>query len=209
MLHTSREALRRAEGGRLCIEGLVPARFVPKMIRERQARVTRMLACVGRKDFARASIRQVAARSMSSTDGIEDGSNGVGKAEEERSIATYRERVDWEAFRQHGHELVEFIADYYKNVEAMPVKSQVQPGYLRERLPGQCPEKPEEFAAIMHDVEKHIMPGITHWQHPQFGAYFSANSSWPGLAGEMLSGATRSRRSAPAPAPHRPARRHV
>lgn len=134
------------------------------------------------------------ARGMSTSNGTHDGSSGVGEKEEQRSIASFRERADWEAFRQHGHELVDFIADYYKNVESMPVKSQVEPGYLQERLPRACPEKPEEFAAIMRDVENHIMPGITHWQHPQFGAYFSANSSWPGLAGEMLSGADRLQR---------------
>lgn len=96
--------------------------------------------------------------------------------------------LDWEHFRTHGHELVDFIVDYYKSVEARPVKSPVAPGYLRPQLPDHAPESAEPFSAVLADIESKIMPGVTHWQHPGFFAYFPANSSPPGLLGEMLSG---------------------
>ena len=95
---------------------------------------------------------------------------------------------DWESFREHGHKMVDFIADYYKSVHTLPVKAQVEPGYLQKRLPSAAPDKPESFDAVMQDVTEHIMPGVTHWQHPGFLAYFPANTSVPGLLGDMLSG---------------------
>ena len=95
---------------------------------------------------------------------------------------------DWESFREHGHKMVDFIADYYKTVHTRPVKAQVEPGYLQKCLPQAAPDKPESFDAVMHDVTQHIMPGVTHWQHPGFLAYFPANTSVPGLLGDMLSG---------------------
>lgn len=92
-----------------------------------------------------------------------------------------------EEFRQQGYAMVDWIADYWSRVEDMPVLSQVQPNDLFKALPEQAPEQSEEFSAIMHDVEKHIMPGITHWQSPNFFAYFPTGASGPSILGEMLS----------------------
>jgi len=100
--------------------------------------------------------------------------------------ADMKERMDWEHFRTHGRDMVDFIADYYKGVEKLPVKSQVKPGYLAPLLPSSVPEDPESIEAVMADVKEHIVPGITHWQHPSFFAYFPANTSYPGLMGDML-----------------------
>lgn len=90
-------------------------------------------------------------------------------------------------FREHGHALVEWIADYYERVESLPVLAQVAPGEVRAQLPPDPPEHGEPFAAMMADVERVILPGITHWQSPNFFAFFPANTSGPAILGEMLS----------------------
>lgn len=88
-----------------------------------------------------------------------------------------------------GHAMVDFIADYQAGIEQMPVRSQVQPGYLRPCLPDHAPEEPESIEQILADVSQHIMPGMTHWQSPRFFGWFSANVSPPSLAADMLCGA--------------------
>ncbi len=90
-------------------------------------------------------------------------------------------------FRQHGHALVEWIAQYYERVETLPVLSQVSPGDVRRQLPPSPPVMGEPFADMMADVERIILPGVTHWQSPNFYAYFPANSSGPAILGELLS----------------------
>ena len=90
-------------------------------------------------------------------------------------------------FRRRGKEMVDWIADYYERVESFPVLSQVKPGELRAALPAQPPERGESFDAMMADVERLILPGITHWQSPNFFAYFPSNNSFPSILGEMLS----------------------
>jgi aromatic-L-amino-acid/L-tryptophan decarboxylase len=92
-----------------------------------------------------------------------------------------------EEFRRHGKEVVDWIADYYERVESLPVLSQAKPGETRASLPIQAPRQGESFRAIMSDVDRLIMPGITHWQSPNFFAFFPANSSAPSVLGEMLS----------------------
>jgi aromatic-L-amino-acid/L-tryptophan decarboxylase len=89
-------------------------------------------------------------------------------------------------FRKHGHEFIDWLANYYKNIEKYPVKSQVKPGEIKKKLPLNPPQKGEGIDSIFKDFEKIIMPGITHWQHPSFFAYFNANSSYPSLLAEML-----------------------
>jgi aromatic-L-amino-acid decarboxylase len=89
-------------------------------------------------------------------------------------------------FRQQGHALVEWIARYYERVEQLPVLSQVAPGDIRRQLPASPPATGESFAAMMADVEQIILPGITHWQSPNFFAFFPANSSGPAILGELL-----------------------
>jgi len=93
------------------------------------------------------------------------------------------------AFRQNAHQIVDWIADYFENIEKYPVKSVVAPGEILDALPDQAPQKAENFAAIMDDFQKIIMPGITHWQSPNFFAYFPANSSFPSVLAEMLTAA--------------------
>ncbi|CAN1149830.1 Tyrosine decarboxylase [Linum perenne] len=82
--------------------------------------------------------------------------------------------------------MVDFIADYYKNIEQYPVLSQVEPGYLRRLLPESAPYTGEPIDDIISDIQKHIIPGITHWQHPNHFAYFPCTSSTAGFVGELL-----------------------
>ena len=90
-------------------------------------------------------------------------------------------------FREHGKALIDWIADYYEQVETYPVLSAVAPGSIRAALPPNPPDKPESFDEMMDDVGHVIMPGITHWQSPNFFAYFPANTSFPSILGELLS----------------------
>ncbi|XP_068656100.1 tyrosine decarboxylase 2 [Aristolochia californica] len=95
--------------------------------------------------------------------------------------------MDAEQLREHAHKMVDFIADYYKSIEDFSVLSQVQPGYLQNLLPGSAPEQPESLEAVFDDVRSKIMPGVTHWQSPNYFAYYPSNSSIAGFLGEMLS----------------------
>jgi aromatic-L-amino-acid/L-tryptophan decarboxylase len=91
-----------------------------------------------------------------------------------------------EEFRKHAHELVEWMAGYMDNVEKYPVKSPVKPGEIFNQLPDNPPVKPESFDRFMEDLGKIIMPGISHWQSPNFFAYFPANTSPPSILAEMI-----------------------
>jgi aromatic-L-amino-acid decarboxylase len=90
-------------------------------------------------------------------------------------------------FRRHGHAVVDWIADYQSRVESFPVLSQVKPGEIRASLPASAPAHGEPFDALLKDVEKLILPGVTHWQSPNFFAYFPCNASGPGILGDLLS----------------------
>ena len=92
-----------------------------------------------------------------------------------------------EEFRRHGRQVVDWIADYYENIESMPVLSQSKPGQTRASLPAHPPEDGETFEAILADVGDIILPGVTHWQSPNFFAFFPANASGPAILGELLS----------------------
>ena len=92
-------------------------------------------------------------------------------------------------FREFGRAAVDWIADYYENIEKLPVFSQVKPGEIREHLPQKAPHGPETFDAILEDITKIIVPGVTHWQSPNFFAYFPANASGPAILGDLLSSA--------------------
>ncbi len=94
--------------------------------------------------------------------------------------------MDIEAFKKHGYELIDWIADYYTTIESRPVKSSVAPKDILNQIPSSPPQETETFESIMKDVNEKIMPGITHWQHPNFHAYFPGNSSFPSLLGEMI-----------------------
>jgi len=92
-----------------------------------------------------------------------------------------------EEFRKHGHEVVDWIADYYTRVESFPVLSRVRPGQVRASLPANAPAHSEPFNEILCDVEKLILPGITHWQSPNFFGFFPCNASGPAILGELMS----------------------
>ncbi len=94
-----------------------------------------------------------------------------------------------EEFRKYGHELIDWIADYFENVEDKPVLAQIKPGDVKSKLPISPPEKSEEMDKIFKDVDKIIMPGMTHWNHPNFMAYFNSTASGPGILGDFLSSA--------------------
>jgi aromatic-L-amino-acid decarboxylase len=90
-------------------------------------------------------------------------------------------------FRRHGRAVVDWIADYYEQIESLPVLSQVKPGQIRDGLPAHPPPTGEAFEDILQDITSRILPGITHWQSPNFFAYFPANASGPSILGDLLS----------------------
>jgi aromatic-L-amino-acid decarboxylase len=90
-------------------------------------------------------------------------------------------------FRTHGHDLIDWIADYIGDVDQRPVGSVVAPGDVRSQLPEHPPTDIESFDAVMADVERVVVPGLTQWQHPAFFAYFPANNSFASILGELLS----------------------
>ena len=94
--------------------------------------------------------------------------------------------MDNSEFRVQAHKLVDWMADYLENVRDYPVKSPVQPGDIYRQLPTAAPETAEDFDAVFDDFTRTILPGMTHWQHPSFHAYFPANSSPPSVLAEML-----------------------
>ena len=90
-----------------------------------------------------------------------------------------------EAFRKNGHALIDWIAGYMESVENLPVQSTVEPGEIRQKIPESAPEIPESFDALLADLDSVVMPGVTHWQSPNWFAYFPANSSPPAVLGEL------------------------
>nr|CAH7733330.1 unnamed protein product [Callosobruchus chinensis] len=97
--------------------------------------------------------------------------------------------MDIEEFRTRGKEMVDYICQYINNLPNQRVTPDVEPGYLRQLLPNEAPVDPEDWDDIMKDVEKKIMPGVTHWQHPGFHAYFPSGNSFPSILADMLSDA--------------------
>ncbi len=89
--------------------------------------------------------------------------------------------MEIEEFRREAHRLVDWMADYLEKVRDYPVKPRVRPGEILEKLPGEPPERGEPFPEIFADFREVVLPGITHWQHPSFFAYFPANSSPPSV----------------------------
>jgi aromatic-L-amino-acid decarboxylase len=93
--------------------------------------------------------------------------------------------MDTAEFREHGYRMVDWIADYWERVEDMPILPNVGPGEIRSRMPKTAPEIGEPFEDIMADLNRIVMPGITHWQSPGWFAFFPANSSPPAVLGEL------------------------
>src|ERR1051325_7197018 len=92
-------------------------------------------------------------------------------------------------FRRYGHELIDWIADYFDHIEELPVLAQIEPGDLKAQLPTSPPEHGEPMRDILADVDRLIVPALTHWSHPSFFAYFATSTSAPGIFGELLSAA--------------------
>jgi len=97
--------------------------------------------------------------------------------------------MEKEDFRRFGHELIDWIADYFEHIEDLPVLAQIVPGDLKAQLPVVPPEKGEAMEEIIKDVDRLIVPALTHWSHPSFFAYFATSTSAPGIFGELLSAA--------------------
>jgi len=95
--------------------------------------------------------------------------------------------MDKKAFRKYGYEFIDWVADYLMEVEKYPVKSQVEPGEIKGKIPPEPPLQEESMEEIFGDFKEIILPGITHWQHPCWYGYFPANNSYPSILGELLS----------------------
>ncbi len=94
--------------------------------------------------------------------------------------------MDNKEFRKQAHKMADWMADFIENIEERPVKSLVQPGEIFRQLPDSPPAKGEHIEAVIDDVNRIILPGITNWQSPNFFAYFPANSSYPSILAEMI-----------------------
>ena len=94
--------------------------------------------------------------------------------------------LDPQSFRAAAHRTVDWMADYLESIERLPVRSPLTPGTVFDQLADDPPETGESIETIMQDFQSVILPGITHWQHPNFYAYFPANSSYPSVIAEML-----------------------
>jgi aromatic-L-amino-acid decarboxylase len=103
-------------------------------------------------------------------------------------VAAAREAAEEEAltFREDGAAALEWAARYLERVGELPVLAQVEPGEIRARLPASPPEQAEPFADVLRDLDEVLLPGITHWQHPRFFAYFATTASEPGILAELL-----------------------
>jgi aromatic-L-amino-acid/L-tryptophan decarboxylase len=110
------------------------------------------------------------------------------KADSEAVEVGARRRRDAEgvSFREDGHAAVDWAADYLERVGDLPVLARVKPGEIRSRLPDSPPEQGEPFAAVLRDLDEILLPGITHWQHPRFFAYFAVSAAEPGILAELL-----------------------
>lgn len=97
--------------------------------------------------------------------------------------------VSPERFRREGHALVDWIADYLARLEDLPVLPPVEPGEIRARLPKAPPHEAESFAKVLADLDRIVLPGLTHWGHPRFFAWFNSSGSAPGILGETLAAA--------------------
>jgi aromatic-L-amino-acid decarboxylase len=92
-----------------------------------------------------------------------------------------------EEFRQHGHQLIDWLADYHERLATLPVMSADPPGAVSAKLPASAPEAPEAFADVLADLDRIVVPGLTLWQHPRFFGYFPANALLAGVLGDFVS----------------------
>src|SRR5689334_25051087 len=97
--------------------------------------------------------------------------------------------MDTQEFRRFGHELIDWIANYFDHIEDLPVLAAIEPGDLQAQLPVTAPEQGEPMEQIIADLDRLIVPALTHWSHPSFFAYFATSTSGPGILGELLTAA--------------------
>ena len=97
--------------------------------------------------------------------------------------------MDKEEFRRVGHDLIDWIADYFDNIDELPVLAAIEPGDLKAKLPSSAPLQGESMESIVADLDRLIVPALTHWSHPSFFAYFATSTSAPGIFGDLLSAA--------------------
>ncbi|HET6973555.1 MAG TPA: pyridoxal-dependent decarboxylase [Pyrinomonadaceae bacterium] len=97
--------------------------------------------------------------------------------------------MDKEEFRRVGHDLIDWIADYFDHIDELPVLAAIEPGDLKAKLPTSAPVQGEPMESIVADLDRLIVPALTHWSHPSFFAYFATSTSGPGIFGELLSAA--------------------
>jgi aromatic-L-amino-acid decarboxylase len=96
------------------------------------------------------------------------------------------------SFRDDGAAAVDWVASYLERVADLPVLAQVEPGSIRDALPASAPEEGEAFADVLRDLDQILLPGVTHWQHPRYFAYFATSSSEPAILAELLAAAMNS-----------------
>ena len=94
--------------------------------------------------------------------------------------------MDKESFRQYGYQFVDWLVEYFEKIETLPVKPSLKPGDVRKKLPEKPPVQGESMDSVFQDFQDIVLPGITHWQHPSWFAYFPANNSPPSILAEML-----------------------
>jgi aromatic-L-amino-acid decarboxylase len=94
-----------------------------------------------------------------------------------------------EEFRVHGKQMIDLVADYLDTIEKRPVLPSVEPGYLKKLIPSAAPEQPDKWEDLVSDIERVVMPGVTHWNSPHFHAYFPTSNSYPSICADILSDA--------------------
>ena len=92
-----------------------------------------------------------------------------------------------EDFRRYGHRLIDWLADYHESLAKRPVMAKTRPGEIRDALPKAPPNEPEDFAAVIDDLDRIVVPGLSLWQHPRFFGYFPANALLAGVLGDLVS----------------------
>ncbi|KAF5306408.1 hypothetical protein FQA39_LY08917 [Lamprigera yunnana] len=99
------------------------------------------------------------------------------------------ENMETPEFKDFAREMIDYVANYLENIRDRRVLPTIEPGYLRPLLPEKAPNKPDKWEDVLADVEKVIMPGVTHWHSPRFHAYFPTGNSYPAIVADILSGA--------------------
>ncbi|CAE1323299.1 unnamed protein product [Acanthosepion pharaonis] len=92
-----------------------------------------------------------------------------------------------EEFEAAGQQMLKYVIDYHKNIRERRVMPDVKPGFMRKLLPDHAPHTPEKWDLLFKDIERVIMPGVTHWRHPHFYAYYALSTSYPAILADILS----------------------